>query len=133
MASTPHLFSLAARVAAAFFVLAALAPASRVDAATTWTVIVGGRTPDNSVYANGFFPREVTIGVGDRITWKFDGFHNVAFLGGGPQPPFAIKDGGKFYGNPQVFFPVAGRVQLKRVRFLAADGPLSKDDSSRRA
>lgn len=35
---------------------------------TNWTVIVGGITPDTSIYANGFFPTAIEIGVGDTVT-----------------------------------------------------------------
>lgn len=97
-----------ARVAAAFVILSAAIAPTHALAATRWTVIVGGHTKDNSVYANGFYPHELTIRVGDTVTWKFDGYHNVTFLGGGPRPSFAIKNGNKFYGNPRVFFPAGG-------------------------
>src|SRR6185437_2730844 len=70
-----------------------------------WTVIVGGATADTSIYANAFFPKAIEIGVGDTITWQFEGFHNVAFLGGGATPPFSVQDSGKFYFNPLVVFP----------------------------
>ncbi len=98
----------AARAAAACITLSAAIAPSNAIAGTTWTVIVGGHTKDNSVYANGFYPRELTIRVGDTVTWKFDGYHNVTFLGGGPKPVFAIKNGNALYGNPQVFFPAGG-------------------------
>jgi plastocyanin len=98
----------AARLAAACIILSAAMAPSHAVAAIRWTVIVGGHTPDNSVYANGFFPRELTVRVGDTVTWKFDGYHNVTFLGGGPKPSFAIKSGNTFYGNPDVFFPAGG-------------------------
>src|SRR5690242_1803905 len=70
-----------------------------------WTVIVGGATADTSIYANAFFPKAIEIGVGDTITWQFEGFHNVAFLGGGPTPPFSVQASGKFYFNPLVVVP----------------------------
>lgn len=89
----------------AFILLAACIAVPRANAATTWTVIVGGQTPDVSVYANGFYPREITIATGDTITWQFAGFHNVSFLSGAPSPVFAVKDGDKYYANPQVLFP----------------------------
>ena len=59
----------------------------RMAPPTKWTVIVGGASADTSIYANAFFPRAVEIGVGDTITWTFEGFHNVAFLSGGAAPP----------------------------------------------
>lgn len=76
---------------------------------TQWTVIVGGATRDTSVYANGFFPRQIEIAVGDSITWTFEGFHNVAFLSGSAAPPFAVPEGDKLYWNPQMLLPVGGK------------------------
>ena len=70
-----------------------------------WTVIVGGATADTSVYANAFFPQALEIGVGDTVTWIFEGFHNVALLGGGAAPPFAVPEGDKMYWNPLILFP----------------------------
>jgi plastocyanin len=75
------------------------------SSAHRWTVIVGGATADTAIYANAFFPKAIEIGVGDTITWQFEGFHNVAFLGGGATPPFSVQDSGKFYFNPLVAFP----------------------------
>ena len=78
---------------------------SRATAAANWMVIVGGQTPDVSVYANGFFPRELTIHTGDTVTWQFAGFHNVTFLSGAAAPLFAVKNGNNYYANPQAFLP----------------------------
>src|SRR5256712_13868066 len=72
---------------------------------TKWTVIVGGATADTSIYANAFFPQALEIGVGDTVTWIFEGFHNVALLGGGAAPPFAVPEGDKMYWNPLILFP----------------------------
>jgi plastocyanin len=82
---------------------------SRLAPPTKWTVIVGGATADTSIYANAFFPRAVEIGVGDTVTWTFEGFHNVSFLSGAAAPPFAVSEGGKAYWNPRMLFP-AGAV-----------------------
>lgn len=73
-----------------------------------WKVIAGGGTRDLAVVSNAFHPRTVEIAVGDTITWQFQGFHNVAFLGGGPIPPTEVQEGGKTYFNPQVLFPAGG-------------------------
>ena len=70
-----------------------------------WTVIVGGASADTSIYANAFFPQALEIGVGDTVTWIFEGFHNVALLGGGAAPPFAVPEGDKMYWNPLIVFP----------------------------
>src|ERR1700730_3274750 len=98
----------AMRVAAALVMLGASALPLRAAAAAHWTIIVGGHPADNSVYANGFYPRELTIQVGDTVIWQFQGFHNVAFLSGATPPQFAIKGGDKMYANPKVFFPAGG-------------------------
>jgi plastocyanin len=76
-----------------------------VSSASNWTVTVGGQTQDVSVYANGFFPREITIHTGDTVVFQFVGYHNVTFLSGAASPPFVVKDGNGYDGNPQVFFP----------------------------
>ncbi|HET9392667.1 MAG TPA: hypothetical protein VFO29_03950 [Candidatus Rubrimentiphilum sp.] len=108
MFSWTSLFS-ATRLAAALVILSAVLAPTQANASTKWTVIVGGHTKDDSVYANGFFPRVLTIHVGDTVTFHFDGYHNVTFLGGTPRPSFTIKNGNTFFGNPQVFFPAGGR------------------------
>jgi plastocyanin len=86
--------------------LLAAATPTHAPATTTWTVIVGGATADTSIYANAFFPQTIEIGVGDTVTWTFEGFHNVAFLSGGAAPPFGVAEGDKTYWNPQTLFPV---------------------------
>src|ERR1700736_5088474 len=103
-----NLAQFAMRVVAALMLLGASALPLSAAAASNWTVIVGGHPADNSVYANGFYPRELTIQVGDTVTWQFEGFHNVAFLSGATPLQFAIKDGDKMYANPKVFFPAGG-------------------------
>jgi plastocyanin len=92
-------------LAAAAVLTFSVGVSAAANSATNWTVIVGGQTPDVSVYANGFYPRELTIQTGDTITWQFEGFHNVSFLSGAAPPQFAIKDGDNYYANPQAFFP----------------------------
>ena len=94
-----------------YLLSAVLASPTRPHAASTtpWTVIVGGATADTSIYANAFFPQTIEIGVGDTVTWTFEGFHNVAFLGGGVAPPFGVPEGDKTYWNPQMLFPAGGQ------------------------
>src|SRR5207237_5168028 len=85
---------------------AVLASTTPTHAASTthWTVIVGGASADTSIYANAFFPQAIEIGVGDTVTWIFEGVHNVAFLSGGAAPPFAVPEGDKMYWNHQILF-----------------------------
>ena len=113
---------LAMRVTATLVMLGASASPLRAVAATDWTVIVGGHPADNSVYANGFYPRELTVRVGDTVTWRFEGFHNVTFLSGATPPQFAVKGGDKMYANPKVFFP-AGSNSYDGVGFRNSGTP----------
>jgi plastocyanin len=60
-------------------------------------VIGGGASGD----VDGFSLRTVTIHVGDRVRWKFNGFHTVTFpKKGGKDIPFMIPDptGAKYAG-----------------------------------
>jgi len=89
-------------------VLPALTP-THAASPIKWTALVGGATADTSIYANAFFPRTLEIGVGDTVTWTFEGFHNVTFLSGAAAPPFAVPEGDKAYFNPQMLLPAGGR------------------------
>jgi plastocyanin len=109
-------------VAAVMVMCGASALPIRAAAAANWTVIVGGHPADNSVYANGFYPRELTIRVGDTVTWQFEGFHNVTFLSGAASPQFAVRDGDKTYANPKVLFPAGGNT-YDGVGFLNSGAP----------
>lgn len=44
--------------------------------------------------ALAFFPSQVTIRVGQSLTWKFHGFHTVTFPGATASPPFIVPQGG---------------------------------------
>ncbi len=78
-------------------------------AGRTWTVIAGGFSRNGPVFANAYFPRSITIAVGDTIRWRFEEFHNVTFLSGTPYPQIEVEQGGKSLFNPQVFFPAGGK------------------------
>lgn len=88
-----------------FSALLATTSLTRSASPTRWTVIVGGASADTSIYANAFFPQTIEIGVGDTVTWTFEGFHDIAFLSGGAAPPFAVPEGNKMYWNPLILFP----------------------------
>ncbi len=92
-----------------FSALLATTTPAHVAPPTKWTVIVGGATADTSIYANAFFPRAIEIAVGETVTWTFEGFHNVAFLGGSDAPPFSVAQGNKMYWNPLILFPVGDK------------------------
>lgn len=88
------------------FVIAWTVAGTPVQAAKrTWTVIAGGGTKDLAVVSDAFHPRTVEIAAGDTVTWPIQGFHNVAFLSGGPLPALEVREGDLTYFNPQVLFP----------------------------
>lgn len=55
-----------------------------VRAAETWQVQVGGDIPAESIAANAFFPRHLTVNAGDTVNWVWRGFHTVTFNAGNP-------------------------------------------------
>ncbi len=90
-----------------FSIYAAAAPPAQAH--RVWSVVAGGGTRDVSVVANAFYPRTIEVAVGDTVAWHFQGFHQVAFLGGEPLPPLAVPEGDKLYVNPKVAFPAGGK------------------------
>jgi plastocyanin len=86
-----------------------LAAPQTAQAARTWTVVAGGGTRDLTVVLNAFYPRRLHVATGDTVTWQVEGFHNIAFLGGGQAPPLEVQEGGNTYINPQVAFPAGGK------------------------
>lgn len=85
------------------FVFLALTP--RIQGAPrTWMVIIGGESNNSAIASNLFYPREIDIAVGDTVTFKFEGNHNIAFTSGQPRPPRAITEGTKVYLNPVFWF-----------------------------
>lgn len=58
-------------------------------AAVTWRATAGAQTGDKGIQALAFLPNEITVDVGDSITWTFatDEIHTLTFLAPGQQPP----------------------------------------------
>src|SRR5260370_24980756 len=50
--------------------------------------------------ALAFFPSEVTIRVGQSLTWQFRGFHTVTFPGATQSPPFIVPQAGAVQPAP---------------------------------
>jgi plastocyanin len=93
-----------------------------------WTVVAGGLTPDGSVWSNAFHPRVLDVTARDVVEWRFEGFHNVAFAGGGRLPPLTVVDGRAVYLNPEVAFPAGPQTyagQGYRNSGTPADDPKS--------
>lgn len=88
---------------------ASLAPAT-AGAAQTLTVSAGAESAGGDVQLNEFAPNQLTVNVGDTVTWKLDSteFHNVYFPGGGTPPDFIQPGPDGVFINPQVAMPVGG-------------------------
>jgi plastocyanin len=69
-----------------------LAPANAVLAATHWSALAGSDTPDHAIQGNAFYPSDLTIHVGDTVTWNANAgeVHTVSF--GTPPPPGGLAD-----------------------------------------
>jgi plastocyanin len=120
---------------AALAVTASLTLLAATGQAATRTVYAGNSgvpgVPAN-VDPNAFFRSQVTIHVGDTVQWKFRGFHDIAFLGGGKKPGLILPATSMVTGltdaagapywfngqpnldfNPQIAFPAGGRTFSK--------------------
>src|SRR5215204_1889993 len=71
------------------------------DGTHLWKVRVAGTDEENLIDTQAFFPKEITINVGDAIYFEFPtppGFHTVTFLSGEDVPPVFVSDEAK--GTP---------------------------------
>jgi plastocyanin len=64
-------------------------------ASVNWKLTVGAQAQNQGIQANSFYPRDVSIHVGDTITWtvRTGEIHTVTFLSGQPAPPLIINGG----------------------------------------
>jgi plastocyanin len=81
------------RIAAAAAAVTVLLPAAAAHGATR-TVVAGppGKVAGvpGDADSNQFFRKTVKVHVGDKVRWKFNGFHTVAIPAKGKQPPALI-------------------------------------------
>ncbi len=80
-----------------------------VQAKQSWTVTAGGAIKGFAVVTNTYQPRNIEVAVGDTVTWKYQEFHTVTFLGGQPPLNPFVQEGNRLIGNPQVFFPTGDK------------------------
>jgi plastocyanin len=88
-----------------------VAPAAiAADPAVAWQATAGASTRDEAVQANSFLPRELSVNVGDSITWTVGSgeFHTVTFLSGAAAPPFVIVTPSGPQFNPAAVVPSGG-------------------------
>jgi plastocyanin len=115
MAGRPGTRRMAARAAVTVVggMLAASVVAPAVvaaDAPVAWQAGAGVATRDQAVQANSFLPRQLSVNVGDSITWtvKSGEFHTVTFLSGAEAPPFVILTPEGPQINPAAAAPSGG-------------------------
>ena len=88
------------RVAAVFVALGALltgqfAFGGTEQTAGSWQVSVGEQTKapagtPKQTFLNQFFPGQLTINAGDKVTFSSVGFHTASYTAGKPFPPFLV-------------------------------------------
>lgn len=133
---------------AALFTVVVFAVSATAGQAATRTVYAGGsgvHGVPSHVDPNAFLRSLVTIHVGDTVQWKFRGFHDVAFLGGGKKPPLVIPNltspvagmsdaaGAPYWFNgqpnldinPAVAFPAGGKT-FSKTKFTGSGLPLGE-------
>ena len=90
---------------------------ANADGTTAWTAAVGAGG-ESSVRIQSFFPEQLSVKVGDTVTWVHHASgepHTVSFIGAGEAPPEdpveQFADGSpKFVQNPLNLMPSGGNV-----------------------
>ena len=94
---------------AAICVAPLLSPAV-ARAAQTLTVSAGAESSDGDVQLTEFAPVQVTVNVGDTVTWSLDSteFHDVLFTAGAQPPDFIQPGPDGVFINPLAGLPQGG-------------------------
>jgi len=97
-------------LAAGLFVAATAAPAALAADPVGWQATAGTSTRDEAVQVNAFLPKNLTVDVGDSITWTLRSgeFHTVTFPSGTEPPPYIAPIGGVPQLNPAAVAPSGG-------------------------
>src|SRR3954453_14949242 len=85
-------------------------PAAHAADPVGWQATAGTSTRDEAVQVNAFLPKNLTVDVGDSITWTLRSgeFHTVTFPSGTEPPPFIIPINGVPQINPAAAAPSGG-------------------------
>src|SRR5438105_5778522 len=91
-------------------VSAASAAPVGASASQTLNVSAGSESKGGDVQLNEFAPNQVTVNIGDTVTWRLDSteFHDILFLSGAPAPAFVQPGPDGVFINPQAAFPAGG-------------------------
>ena len=84
----------------------------RADSPQTYTVLVGWENPHQGIDINSYFPRSLSIHVGDTVHWVLNAneIHTVTFPSNALPPPIlpsALVPGANPSFSPVVFVPAA--------------------------
>jgi plastocyanin len=77
-----------------------------------WQVDAGAASRDQAIQVNAFLPREISVNVGDTITWTNPAgeFHTVSFLSGQTPPPLIVVGPNGPDLNSAIAMPAGGPV-----------------------
>src|SRR5438105_15959670 len=91
-------------------VSAASAAPVGASASQTLNVSAGSESKGGDVQLNAFAPNQITVNVGDTVTWKLDSteFHDVLFTSGAPAPNFVLPGPDGVFLNPVAAMPAGG-------------------------
>jgi plastocyanin len=98
-------------IAAGALAASALVPAAAAaDPPVGWQATAGVSSRTEAVQANSFLPNDISVNVGDSITWTLRSgeFHTVTFLSGAEPPPLITFGPGGPEFNPAVVVPSGG-------------------------
>lgn len=140
-----YVFAIAFVVAIGVPQAASAASHAQAKAKTPITIYAGldvTKTPagvSKQADALTFFPSQVTIRVGQSLTWKFHGFHTVTFPGATSSPPFIVPQAGSVQpllndaaGNPFWWVDKAPRLLIDSSALLGqAGGTISSTSTVR--
>jgi plastocyanin len=113
-------------------------PVAQINQSTTaqnFTVLVGGNDSAYNAELQGFFPQNITIHVGDMVTWKQNtlDIHTVTFTPGMNKTPDLIVPvpgkNGSLMINPIVAFPVAPKGGMYNGSTYANSAIMGPDDT----
>jgi plastocyanin len=87
-----------------------LAAPEGAAAAQTLTISAGAESQGGDVQLNEFAPLQITVNVGDTVTWRLDSteFHNIYFPSGTTPPDFIQPGPEGVFINPAVAIPTGG-------------------------
>jgi plastocyanin len=99
------------------------------SAAQTLTVSAGAESMGGDVQLNEFAPNQITVNVGDTVTWKLDSteFHDIIFTNGAPAPEFVQPGPDGVFFNPAATMPVGGSTYDGSA--MVGSGLLNKGDT----